>query len=315
MESVHPKHRHDALWAWLPVALWLAAMLLLSVQSLPVTSRMLAMTADAAQAVIGAMVPDGLSVEASVLIGKAACAGVIFLGYAGLVLLMLRALRLQGTGLRAACGLSMAGCILFAVVAELFQVLIPGRRPRVGECALNVAASLATLLCVLLFRWMWKRFPKIVNRETVGYVAFGALTTAVNIVSYLPLYKLLLLTGFGATAANVVSNTTAWILSVLFAYVTNKLFVFRSKTESVGAAAREFALFVGARVASYVVDMGGMLLLVNLLSVHNAVAKILTNVLVVVINYFFSKWVIFNRAPKQPPLPPSEEPENGSSNP
>lgn len=301
MESIQPKRRHDALWAWLPAALWLAAMLLISVQSLAVTRRMLALTAGAAQAVIGAMAQDGLSAGAAALIGKAACAGAVFLGYAGLALLLLRALRLQGTGIRASFGLSLAGCVLFAVVTELFQVLIPGRRPRVGECALNIAASLAALLCALLFRWMWKRFPKIVNRETVGYVAFGALTTVVNIVSYLPLYKLLLITGFGAAAANIISNTAAWILSVLFAFVTNKRFVFRSKTESAGAAAREFALFVGARAASYVVDMGGMLLLVNLLGMQNAVAKIFTNVLVVIINYFFSKRVIFNRGSQQPP--------------
>ena len=73
------------------------------------------------------------------------------------------------------------------------------------------------------------------------------------------------------------------------------------------AALRVFALFVGARAASYVVDMGGMLLLVNLLHVHNAVAKILTNILVVIINYFFSKWFIFNRDAKQPPTAPARK--------
>lgn len=307
MDPINSKRRSNPILAWLPVALWLAAMLLVSVQSVTVTQQMLALVADAAGGLMGAMVKDGLSAEMADLIGKMACVGVILLGYAVLALLLLRTLRLRGTGPRAAYGLSLSGCVLFAVVAELIQVLIPGRRPSVGECALNIAVSLVTLLCAALFWWMWKRFPKLVNRETVSYLVFGVLTTVVNIVSYLPLYKLLLLAGLGETLANVVSNTTAWVLAVLFAYATNKIFVFQSKTGSVKAAMREFGLFVGARAASYVVDMGGMLLLVNLLHVQNAVAKILTNILVVIINYFFSKWFIFNRDVKQPSEDPAEE--------
>ena len=295
MDPIHSKRHPGALSAWLPAALWLAAMLLVSVQSVAVTREMLSMVAGAAKGIMGAMVKDGLSAETADLVGKVACAGVVFLGYAVLALLLLRALRLRGTGPRAAYGLSLSGCVLFAVVAELFQVLIPGRQPTVGECALNIAASFVTLLCAALFWWMWRRFPKLVNR-----------------VSYLPLYKLLLLAGLGETLANVVSNTTAWVLAVLFAYATNKIFVFQSKTGSMKAALREFALFVGARAASYVVDMGGMLLLVNLLHVHNAVAKILTNILVVIINYFFSKWFIFNRDAKQPPEKTAEKTADGS---
>ena len=312
MDPIPSKRHPGALSAWLPAALWLAAMLLVSVQSVAVTREMLSMVAGAAKGIMGAMVKDGLSAETADLVGKVACAGVVFLGYAVLALLLLRALRLRGTGPRAAYGLSLSGCVLFAVVAELFQVLIPGRQPTVGECALNIAASFVTLLCAALFWWMWRRFPKLVNRETVSYVIFGVLTTVVNIVSYLPLYKLLLLAGLGETLANVVSNTTAWVLAVLFAYATNKIFVFQSKTGSMKAALREFALFVGARAASYVVDMGGMLLLVNLLHVHNAVAKILTNILVVIINYFFSKWFIFNRDAKQPPEKTAEKTADGS---
>lgn len=292
---------------WLPSALWIAAMLVLSVQNRTVTLQLLDMAAGAAQSLANAMLKDGLSPEAAAVIGKIACAGVIFLGYAVLALLLLHALRQRGAGPRARYGLSLAVCILYAVVAELMQVMIPGRHPSVLECALNVSASLAALLCVALFWWLWRRFPKLVNRETVSYVVFGVLTTVVNIVTYLPLYKLLLLSGLGETLVNIISNTAAWILAVLFAFATNKLFVFRSKTASAKAAMREFALFVGARAASYVVDMGGMLLLVDLLHMQNLLAKVFTNVLVIIINYFFSKFFIFNRGDK------NTEPSGGAS--
>ena len=145
MDPIHSKRHPGALSAWLPAALWLAAMLLVSVQSVAVTREMLSMVAGAAKGIMGAMVKDGLSAETADLVGKVACAGVVFLGYAVLALLLLRALRLRGTGPRAAYGLSLSGCVLFAVVAELFQVLIPGRQPTVGECALNIAASFVTL--------------------------------------------------------------------------------------------------------------------------------------------------------------------------
>ena len=153
MDPIHSKRHPGALSAWLPAALWLAAMLLVSVQSVAVTREMLSMVAGAAKGIMGAMVKDGLSAETADLVGKVACAGVVFLGYAVLALLLLRALRLRGTGPRAAYGLSLSGCVLFAVVAELFQVLIPGRQPTVGECALNIAASFVTLLCAALFWW------------------------------------------------------------------------------------------------------------------------------------------------------------------
>lgn len=98
MDPIHSKRHPGALSAWLPAALWLAAMLLVSVQSVAVTREMLSMVAGAAKGIMGAMVKDGLSAETADLVGKVACAGVVFLGYAVLALLLLRALRLRGTG-------------------------------------------------------------------------------------------------------------------------------------------------------------------------------------------------------------------------
>lgn len=283
------------LYTWLPAGLWLIMMIYLSVQSAGMVERLFDVVRHGAQTVANAMLKEGLTLSGAELIGNLACYGVVFIGYGGLAFFFLLAFRASGLGPRSSLILSFALCLLFAVLQELVQIFIPGRLPKVGECMLNAAFSLAVLAGVAVFQWAWKKFPKILNRETVSYVVFGVLTTLVNIFSYLPLYKVLLQTGMADPVVNIISNTTAWVLSVLFAYVTNKLFVFRSKTATAAAAWREFLLFVGARLASYGVDMAGMLLLVNLLHVQNGIAKIVTNVIVMIMNYFFSKLFIFNK--------------------
>lgn len=283
------------LYTWLPAGLWLIMMLYLSFQSAEMVERLLDVVRHGAQAAANAMLKEGLTVSGAELIGTIACYGVVFVGYGGLAFFFLLAFRASGLGPRSSLVLSFALSLLFAVMQELVQIFIPGRLPKVSDCILNAAFSLAVLAGVAAFQWAWKKFPKILNRETVSYVVFGVLTTLVNIFSYLPLYKVLLQTGMADPVVNIISNTTAWVLSVLFAYVTNKLFVFRSRTATAAAAWREFLLFVGARLASYGVDMAGMLLLVNVLHVQNGIAKIVTNVIVMIMNYFFSKLFIFNR--------------------
>lgn len=122
--------------------------------------------------------------------------------------------------------------------------------------------------------------------EMVLYIVFGVLTTAVNILSFGLLRDVLhweLLT----------ANTLAWVLSVAFAFVTNKLFVFRSKSFAAKTLWRELASFTGARLLSLGVDTAGMWLLVSLLSWNDWLAKVIMNVIVIVLNYVFSKLFIF----------------------
>ena len=82
---------------------------------------------------------------------------------------------------------------------------------------------------------------------------------------------------------------------VAFAFLTNKVFVFRSKSFAAKQVLRELTSFVGARLFSLAVDTAGMWLLVDVLSWNDWLAKILMNVIVVVINYVFSKLFIFRR--------------------
>lgn len=123
-------------------------------------------------------------------------------------------------------------------------------------------------------------------RETVLYIVFGVLTTLINIVVFDRCYYAL---GWSWQAANAV----AWILAVLFAFLTNKLFVFESKSFRAAVFWREFTGFFAARLLSLGVDYACMWLLIDVAGWNGLLSKIVDNVLVVVINYILSKFLIF----------------------
>ncbi|HAT4374470.1 GtrA family protein [Clostridioides difficile] len=124
------------------------------------------------------------------------------------------------------------------------------------------------------------------HRETILYLFFGAFTTLVNIVSYL-FFTRVILFNF------MVANALAWILAVLFAYVTNKFFVFESKRIEIKFLFKEFLSFVSFRLLSGVVEMLIMYVMIDLLFVNDVIVKVFTNIVVIVLNYLFSKMIIF----------------------
>ena len=128
--------------------------------------------------------------------------------------------------------------------------------------------------------------------EMISYIIFGVFTTAVNVVSYGLLRPVI---HWNAQWDVLTANTIAWILSVAFAFITNKLFVFRSKSCAAKLFWRELSAFVGARLLSLGVDSLGMLLMVNALAWNDWLAKIIMNVIVVIINYVLSKMIIFKK--------------------
>lgn len=129
-------------------------------------------------------------------------------------------------------------------------------------------------------------------KEVILYLCFGVATTAVNFVIYSLLVELL---GCNMT----LSNTIAWFGAVVFAFVTNKLFVFESKRWTIGLLCKEVLAFFGARVLSGVIEIVLPEQLVNLgldaelFGVRGLVAKAVVSVVVIVLNYVFSKWFIF----------------------
>lgn len=126
------------------------------------------------------------------------------------------------------------------------------------------------------------------TKELVLYVVFGALTTAVSFVSY---YICNTMLGIHYLASNIVS----WVLAVLFAYVTNKLFVFESKGLSKKELLREFFVFILARLVSLGMEELGLWLLIGALHCDENLAKLIMQVVVVIANYVFSKLFIFKR--------------------
>ena len=121
------------------------------------------------------------------------------------------------------------------------------------------------------------------TRELILYIVFGVLTTIVNIVAYLFFAKLL---GINY----IISNIFAWVLSVLFAYVTNRIWVFESKNSNI---IKEISLFFGGRLFSGIVDTGLMYVFIDLLSIGDFISKIIIQIIVVILNYVISKLIVF----------------------
>ena len=124
--------------------------------------------------------------------------------------------------------------------------------------------------------------------DILAYLFFGVLTTAVNYLVYLPCFNLL-----GLSAA--VSNVIAWVVAVAFAYLTNKPWVFKSHDWSRQTVIPELTKFVGCRVGSGALETGIIFLTVDLLAFNGNVMKLVTSVLVVVLNYIGSKLLVFKK--------------------
>lgn len=123
-------------------------------------------------------------------------------------------------------------------------------------------------------------------RSILMYLIMGGWTTVVNIVVYWICEEMFYLD-------YRISTTIAWVFAVVFAYVVNKRFVFKSVTNTWRDRFAEIGSFFGFRVLSFFMDLGTMMVLVGLLSINGTVSKILANVIVLVANYIFSKKFIF----------------------
>ena len=124
-------------------------------------------------------------------------------------------------------------------------------------------------------------------REIGLYGLFGLLTTLVNFGVFWAAEWVL--------RSYLVSNAVAWVAAVAFAYVVNKLFVFQSKSWKMALITREILEFIGARVTSFLLEELGLWLLVDLARWGSIQAKVVLAVMVIVLNYFFSKFVIFRK--------------------
>lgn len=124
--------------------------------------------------------------------------------------------------------------------------------------------------------------------DILSYLFFGVLTTVVNYAVYLPVYNLL---GFSASVSNVFS----WVAAVAFAFLTNKPFVFKSHDWSKETVIPELTKFVSCRIASGVMETVILLVTVDILGWNGNIWKLLTQIMVMVLNYVFSKLVVFRK--------------------
>ena len=126
-------------------------------------------------------------------------------------------------------------------------------------------------------------------KEIINYVIFGGLAMVVNFVSYFIFARVYHID-------EVISSGLSWFCSVLFAYVTNKIFVFDSKTNGKKEVIKECISFFLARIVSGILcDVGTFALMVDALHINDIVSKVVTQVMVVIMNYVFSKFIVFKK--------------------
>lgn len=130
---------------------------------------------------------------------------------------------------------------------------------------------------------VYKRYKEIIN-----YIIFGVLTTLVNFVVYFFCIEVL-------GIYYIVANMIAWFLSVVFAYVTNRIYVFEKVNFSIYAVVRELILFFGARLLSGVIETASLFLMVDMIGFGSKESKIAVAVIVVILNYIFSKLIVFKK--------------------
>ena len=136
---------------------------------------------------------------------------------------------------------------------------------------------------------------KVINYETVSYVIVGVLTTAVDYVVFALVNEGLKKTGVAVTDAAMAATAAAWFIAVLFAYIANKLAVFKNYDSRPPNLAREAGSFFAARILSGLITLGLMWLMTGPLAWNEYVAKILTSVFNMVFNYVASKLFIFKK--------------------
>ena len=125
-------------------------------------------------------------------------------------------------------------------------------------------------------------------KQVFLYLVFGVLTTAVNVAVYYLCYNI-------AHIENVVSVIIAWVLSVAFAYITNKLFVFESRSFEKSVFIPEVLSFVSCRTLTGILDVAIMYVAVDALSGNSLVWKVLSNIIVIILNFIASNILIFKK--------------------
>lgn len=182
--------------------------------------------------------------------------------------------------------INIASRVSRAVLYKVLTAVGGGRSFNLTKQAVRVMVY----LIIAAEEEMRKLINKLINIETISYVIAGILTTLVNFISYEALYRLGL--------SNLSSNAAAWLIAVAFAYIVNKWNVFRSKSKNSRDEAINVIKFFGARAVTLGIEQAGIYLFVELLGVYRWLIKGSLTIIVIILNYIFSKFYIFKKTKK-----------------
>jgi len=127
---------------------------------------------------------------------------------------------------------------------------------------------------------------KYLTREIIVYLIAGILTTIINLIIY---YTCTILFNIDYR----ISNGIAWVIAVLFAFFSNKYFVFLSMDNNLSVISKELISFTACRMLSLAFEMFSLIFMVESIKMNNSIAKVLVSFIVIIINYVFSKLFIF----------------------
>lgn len=139
-----------------------------------------------------------------------------------------------------------------------------------------------------LFTRIWELIIWCWNNAVLRYIFIGGCTTLVNLVCY---YVLRMTTNLNLNVANVISVAAA----ILFAYFANSSVVFRSEASTFKEKFGEFVKFISARLSTMVIEVGGVWLMADVMKMNDYIAKFVIQFIVLVLNYFLSKFFVFSK--------------------
>lgn len=154
---------------------------------------------------------------------------------------------------------------------------------------ISLISIIISSIYVCFYKKIWEIYDKF--KEIINYIIVGALTTMVSLISYFILSRIM---NIDKTIYFIFANTISWILSVVFAYITNKIFVFESMKKG-KEALMEMIKFVSSRIVTYLIDISLMIVLVKLIYLNNDISKLLVQFIVLVLNYILSKLLVFKK--------------------
>ena len=152
----------------------------------------------------------------------------------------------------------------------------------------------------MMKKFMTEMRKKLLSREVITYFIAGVLTTVVDYLVFFLVNEALKRGGMDVTRSSSIATAAGWFFAVLFAYLSNKFYVFQSRDKSPGGVLREMVSFFAARAVSGLIVMAMMWILVDRGRMNEYIAKVLTSLFNLVFNYVASKLFIFrNQKPEK----------------